>query len=649
MSAMAPRDLLHQIAAIIRIENGLFLRDRRLQLAMAAVVLIPAIYVVIFLASVWDPASHNDALPVALVNLDRETRYRDQTFSIGLELVEALQAGKTFLFVDGIDAESARRMVRRGAAAFALVIPEDFSANALPGNEAGAGKIEVYTSEGNSYQAAMIARRFASELSEDMNDRLNQRRWSLVLTAATGSEQSVERLRSAVAILKDGSGELVDGTMKVNRGAQELRKRTKELSAELSRLADRSRELGRAVRTLESRQLSVDDIDQLLAGSRELHQGHLALGKGLAELKGGSARLRGGFAEFSDEAQSAIFVFSDVREGARRMAEGMLQLNEGLQGAIDAQKRLSEGAATLNEKLSLLTEGARRQGVAVSAMSARLPTDAEIDALLKGSETISGGMATLADGTDRLHEGAQRLAAGFELLAGALPEVPQELGGSAEGLSHSVSPVLVVDAPVPNHGNAQAINIIPAALWLGAGIAAFLVNLRVLSRQGAFLPPLAQFVAKAALPAALVVLQGVAVILVITFVLRLSIVNLWAVSLVIVVAALTFLVFVLALTRAFGDVGKVLAILFLALQLSSAGGVMPVELSGGLYAELSPWLPFTWVVKSLKAGMFGAFDGAWGLPLLPVAAAGVLATWLASRVGQWRYVDEAAIHPPIDL
>lgn len=261
MSAMAPRDLLHQIAAIIRIENGLFLRDRRLQLAMAAVVLIPAIYVVIFLASVWDPASHNDALPVALVNLDRETRYRDQTFSIGLELVEALQAGKTFLFVDGIDAESARRMVRRGAAAFALVIPEDFSANALPGNEAGAGKIEVYTSEGNSYQAAMIARRFASELSEDMNDRLNQRRWSLVLTAATGSEQSVERLRSAVAILKDGSGELVDGTMKVNRGAQELRKRTKELSAEMSRLADRSRELGRAVRTLESRQLSVDDID----------------------------------------------------------------------------------------------------------------------------------------------------------------------------------------------------------------------------------------------------------------------------------------------------------------------------------------------------------------------------------------------------
>ncbi len=646
---MSMRSLIQQVAAIIRIENGVYLRDRRLLLAAVAVTLIPAIYVIIFLASLWDPVGHSDALPVALVNLDRDTRYRDQTFNIGRELAETLKAKKTFRFIDGDDAESAHRMVRRGAAAFALVIPENFSANALPGNEVGAGKIEVYTSEGNSYQAATIARRFAAELSQDTNDRLNERRWQLVLTAATGSEQSIERLRSAATILKSSSTELVDGSAKINRGAHELRKRMKEMDAGMDRLADGSRELGKAMHALEARQPSGDDLDLLQSGSEELNRGQAALAKGLVELKGGSANLRKGVSDFRDEAQASMFVSSEVQEGASQLAAGAVQVDDGLRAAIDAQRKLTESSAKVHEGVSLLVEGAKAQGMAISAIGTKLPPDAQVDALKKGSESISGGMAALADGTERLNDGAQRLGAGFKLLAESLPSAPPGLEGSAEGLSHSVEPVLVIDAPVPNHGNAYASNIIPAALWLGAGIAAFLINVRILPRQGAKLPPLAQFASKLALPAALVALQAIAVILTITFVLKLSIANVGAVSLTIIIAALTFLVFVLALTRAFGDVGKALAILFLALQLSSSGGVMPVELSGGLYAQLSPWLPLTWVVKSLKAGMFGAFDGLWLESLMPVAAAGLVAAWLAARVGQWRYVDEASIRPPVDV
>lgn len=646
---MPLRVMLEQVAAIIRIETGFYLRERRLLIATLAVTLIPAIYVVIFLASVWDPAGHSSALPVALVNLDRDTSYRDQTFNIGRELTEALKAKQTFRFIDGADDELARRMVRQGTAAFALVIPDNFSANALPGNAVGAGKIEVYTSEGNSYQAATIARRFAAELSEDMNDRLNERRWRLVLTAATGSEQSVERLRSAATILRDGSEELLDGSSKINRGSHELHKRTSELDAGVNRLSDGTRELGRAMRALEARQPLTEDLEQLQSGSEELQHGQTALGNGLVELKAGSARLRKGMIEFRDEAEASIFVPDEAQEGARRMVDGLTQLNDGLQETIEAQRKISEGSAKVNAKLSQLVEGAKGQSVAIHTINTKLPPDVQVDALKKGSESIASGTAALADGTERLNDGAQRLSSGFKLLTDALPDATPGLEGSAEGLSHSVAPVLVVDAPVPNQGNAYAINIIPAALWLGAGIVTFLFNMRVLPKNGATLPPLAQFGGKVALPAAMVTLQGIAVILTMIFVLKLSIANFWAVSITIIIAALTFLVFVLALTRAFGDAGKALAILFLALQLSSSGGVMPVELSGGLYAELSPWLPLTWVVKSLKAGMFGAFEGHWMLSLLPVAAAGVVAAWVASRVGRWNFVDEASMKPSVNI
>ena len=112
---------------------------------------------------------------------------------------------------------------------------------------------------------------------------------------------------------------------------------------------------------------------------------------------------------------------------------------------------------------------------------------------------------------------------------------------------------------------------------------------------------------------------------------------------------MTFLVIVFALTRAFGDAGKALALLFLAVQLSSSGGLLPIELSGGLFVDISPWLPLTWVVRALKASMFGAYDNAWQYPLLLVAFAGAAAAVIASTVGRWRYVEQSSIRPAVDF
>ena len=49
------------------------------------------------------------------------------------------------------------------------------------------------------------------------------------------------------------------------------------------------------------------------------------------------------------------------------------------------------------------------------------------------------------------------------------------------------------------------------------------------------------------------------------------------------------------------NAGKAIAMLFLAFQVSASGGFLPVELSGSLYAHISPWLPMTWVVMGVKA------------------------------------------------
>jgi len=117
----------------------------------------------------------------------------------------------------------------------------------------------------------------------------------------------------------------------------------------------------------------------------------------------------------------------------------------------------------------------------------------------------------------------------------------------------------------------------------------------------------------------------------------------------VVSAALAFLLIVCALTRLWGDAGKALAMLLLVVQLSSSGGVLPVELSGTFFASMSPWLPITWVVHGLKASLFGAFDGTWQAPWQQVALAGLGSAWVAAYLGRWRYVPRKELRPALDL
>jgi putative membrane protein len=96
---------------------------------------------------------------------------------------------------------------------------------------------------------------------------------------------------------------------------------------------------------------------------------------------------------------------------------------------------------------------------------------------------------------------------------------------------------------------------------------------------------------------------------------------------------------VFALIKAFGDAGKEIAMVLLAVQLSSSGGILPVELSGGLFAIISPWLPLTWVVGCIKVSLFNAYAGAWQLPMAQVGLGALVSFAISCSVGRWRFVN----------
>lgn len=641
--------LLRQTRSIARLEAGFFLRRTKLIWSVAAVVLIPSLYTVIYLSSLWDPGAHSTALKVGIVNLDQGLVYREQSFNIGQELSDTLKTSARFDYQPMAHADHARTRVKQGHLAFALIIPENFSSNAVPGEQAGAGQLVVFASQGNNVETARIAQQFASELGHKINESLNAKRWSLVLLNAAGSKQSVTRLHQGLRDLHQGASELDEGATSAASGAKSVNTGAQRLSDNLTQLSQNSKKLGAGLRTMDASRPRHSDLRRLDEGSDTLVNSLSDLGQGLKKLHKGSHDLHAEVATFKDETDSSLLVGAGVRHNVAQVSSGLHQLDQGLQTALDSEQKIEEGARNLRVGVNALTQGVRHLNTGLRSAVTQFPDDAQLDALDAGAAELALGTNAVAKGNEKISTATKRLEMGLALMEKAIPNMADTPEGSPEGLADSVRPLFEVDAAVQNNGIGFIANVIPAALWLGAGIAVFFVNLRLLPRHAKPFHPAAQLLGKLALPGALVVLQSVLILFTVLVVLQVDVVNPWALACTVVSAGLAFFCLICAFTHFMGDAGKALAMVLLAIQLTSSGGVMPVELSGSFFSTLSPWLPITWLAHGLKASLFGAFEGTWVLPWLHVSGVGLCAAILTLVFGRWRFVSVRQLRPQLDL
>lgn len=638
-----------QIHAIARLEAGYVMCQAKIAWSVLAVALIPALYSVIYLSSLWDPASHSQALNVGIVNSDQGLVYRESAVNVGQDLIQTLQTAGKFNYQVLATADEARQHVRQGKLAFALIIPENFSANAVPGEQAGAGQLVVFASQGNNIETARIAQQFASELGHKINEALNAQRWSLVLLNAAGSKESVTRLNQGLRELHQGASDLSEGASKAAQGAKTIHAGAQQLSENVTQWGQNAKKLGAGLRQLETNRPRHSDLRRLDTGADTLVNGVSELGQGLQRLQSGSRDLNTQVSSFKTEADNSLLVSSTVRENVLELSQGVQQLDQGLQTAANSSQKLDEGANSLRTGVHALTAGVRSMNSALRSATSQLPEDVQLEALDTGASDLAKSTDALAKGNDKISAASQHLEMGLALVEKAIPDMKGAPDGSPEGLADSVRPRLEMEAAVQNNGIGFIANVIPAALWLGAGIAVFFVNLRVLPRHAQPFHPAAQWLGKLLMPGTLVLVQSLTLLFTVMVVLRVQVVHPWALALTIVSAGLAFLCLISAMTCFMGDAGKALAMVLLALQMTSSGGVMPVELSGSFFATLSPWLPITWLAHGLKASLFGAFESTWLVPWLQVTGIGLFAAVLTMVLGRWRFVSLRQLRPRLDL
>lgn len=637
-----------QLKQLALLELRLVFAHQRWAAALGVVACIPAIYLLIYLSSMWNPAARTPALKVGLVNLDQGYTYRNQGVEMGGDLVARLMQKQEFGYQIMATAQEAHQKVRAGDLAFAIIIPPDFSALALPGRMADEGRLEVYASAGNNYQTYLIAKKWAETLDADLNQALNQQRWRFVIQASMAQDDLLE-LKGALSKVQQGTNDLSQGLKAAVRGSVKLTQNAHHLGEEVSRLTQGTTQLAQFVRGIETSLPPADDVRKVRVGAEDLAAAHHDLDKALVNLHAGSVRLSQGVEQFRQSQSGIPFFSSNLAEALDPLQTGLNELKDGLHKTQQGQKQMLSGSEALRDSVRALAFGVRDMRASVRQVVTRLPEQQQLQQLSSGAHDLAQSQAHLDAGLKQLLDGSVYLQSSTQWLINKVPTEIRLIDGSPEGLAHSVIADLKVDSPVSHLGAAMVPNVIPVALWLGASVAIFLIRGRQFPLRARRYGRAAQLLGKATVPALLVVAQTLILLLVLKFGFQLQVQNGLAMILLMISTALALVFVLLLFIRVAGDTGKALAMLLLALQISASGGVVPIELSGEFFSALSPWLPMTWMVQGLKAAMFGAYEADWSRPWLLTLFLGAVSAAGAAWLGRSQYRRASQLKPALDL
>ena len=326
-------------------------------IVMIGISLIPALYNIIFLSSMWDPYGQLSDLPVAVVNNDKEASYNGNTMAIGKDMVSNLKENKTLDF-HFVDEEEGKKGLEDGDYYMVVTLPSDLSEKAasILTDHPEQMQIDYQTSSGHSF--------IASKMSDSAMTQLKQN----VSTNVT--ETYTKALFNKMVDLKDGMSQAASGSEKLTDGANQLVAGSQTLTTNLHSLADSSLTFSNGTEQF------TKGLSSYVSGVEQLHLGLGNFNSGLVTYTGAVSQLDRGLGQLSSKSPDLVGGINQLYTGVESYTGGVSQLNAGL-------NQFSSG-------VSAYTNG----GVSLST----------------GANQFSNQSATLRMGVEQLSEGIQQLS-----------------------------------------------------------------------------------------------------------------------------------------------------------------------------------------------------------------------------------------------
>ncbi|NLQ99297.1 YhgE/Pip domain-containing protein [Streptococcus mutans] len=290
------------------------LKKPMLWITMVGVALVPALYNIIFLSSMWDPYGKVSDLPVAVVNKDKTATYEGKKMTIGKDMTDNMVHNKS-LDYHFVDSEKAQKGLEKGDYYMIITLPEDLSQNAASvlTDEPKKLTIPYQTSKGHSFVASKMSETAAKTLKESVSKNI--------------TSSYTKSLFKSMSTLKTGLGSAANASQKIAVGSKQLENGSQVMTDNLNLLSNSSQTFAQGTNTLYSGLTAyTGGVGQLSAGLNNLNNGLTAYTNGVGQLANGSSQL-------SNQSQKLLGGVAQLANGStsiQQLVNASSQLNQGL-------------------------------------------------------------------------------------------------------------------------------------------------------------------------------------------------------------------------------------------------------------------------------------------------------------------------------
>ena len=359
-------------------------------IVMIGISLIPALYNIIFLSSMWDPYGQLSELPVAVVNNDKEATYNGNTMAIGKDMVSNLKENKSLDF-HFVNEEEGKKGLENGDYYMVVTLPSDLSEKAasILTDHPEQMNIDYQTSSGHSF--------IASKMSDSAMTQLKQN------VSASVTETYTKALFQKMGDLKSGLTKAADGSEQLANGASQLAVGSQTLTTNLHSLADSSLTFSNGTEQF------TKGLSSYVSGVEQLHLGLGTFNSGLVTYTGAVSKLDSGLGQLASKSPELVGGINQLYTGVEAYTGGVSQLNTGLNQFSSGVSAYTNGVGNLATGANQLSSQSATLRMGVEQLSEGIQ---QLSSKLDASSEQKDQIAQLSSGLNQLNQAIQNIDVG---------------------------------------------------------------------------------------------------------------------------------------------------------------------------------------------------------------------------------------------
>ena len=366
-------NMLEELKALIK--------SPKLWVTMIGVALVPALYNLSFLGSMWDPYGNVKNLPVAVVNEDKSATLNDKTLTIGDDMVDSMSKNKA-LDYHFVSQKKADKGLKDGDYYMVITLPEDLSekASSLLTDNPKKLNIKYQTTAGRSFVASKMSESAMTKLKDTVSENITE-------TYTKAVFKSMSSLQDGLKKASDGGTQLVDGSQKLESGSQTITDNLNTAASGSQTLADGTATLSSGLTTY------TNGVSSLASGLNTLSDGLLPYTGGVGQLATGLNELSSKFPSYISGVGQIAGVMPQLTQGFTAYANGVSEISLGQTAFTSALTDYTNGVSQLSAGLAQLDAKSRELTDGINQL--QTTSNNSLEQLIAGATNLNDGLQTL--------------------------------------------------------------------------------------------------------------------------------------------------------------------------------------------------------------------------------------------------------------